>query len=107
MAAFSVVPAPHMAPASTPTGLPALDRMRTLAGEAEALAPVDPAGARASLAGLRELVAEMAPGAVTRPVEGLLRIVETLDADLAAGGVRSITGLVRQVNRLERVAPRT
>jgi hypothetical protein len=102
MAALSVVPAPT----APPTGLAPFARMRALAGDAEALAPVDPDGARASLADLRDLVTDMACGAVAWPVTGLLRIVDTLDADLEAGGVRSITGLVRQVDRLVRAARR-
>jgi hypothetical protein len=33
---------------------------------------------------------------------GLLGIIDQLDADLRSGAVRSITGLNRQVRRLER-----
>ena len=102
MAALSVVPEPT----APPTGLAAFARMRAVAADAEALAPVDPTGARASLADLRDLVSEMAFGAAPGRVAGLLRIVDTLDADLEAGGVRSITGLVRQVDRLVRTARR-
>lgn len=43
-----------------------------------------------------------APGsAVDHQVGGIVRIIDTLDADLSRGGVRSITGLTRQVRRLE------
>ena len=88
--------------AASTSGVP-FARMRSLAGEAEALAPVDPGAARVSLAGLRDAVAGLSNVTASRQVAGLLRIVDTLDTDLATGGVRSITGLARQVNRLERL----
>ena len=80
--------------------------MRALAAEAEALAPLDADGARDRLRGLRTLV-ERIPGPVDDGrIAGLVRIVDTLDADLQRGGVRSITGLTRQVRRLEAAAGR-
>jgi hypothetical protein len=99
-----------------PTMTPAIDletsdttefaRMRALAAEAEALAPVDADGARERLRSLRELLTGTPAPTLHRHVAGLVRIVETLDADLVRGGVRSITGLTRQVRRLETAASR-
>ena len=77
-------------------------RMRELAREAERLAPLDPAGARDALGTLRALLHAPAPVAADPRARGLLGIIDQLDADLRTGAVRSITGLTRQVRRLER-----
>ena len=82
-------------------------RMLALATEVETLAPGDADGARERLRRLRELLTATPEPATGRHVAGLVRIVETLDADLGRGGVRSITGLTRQVRRLELAARRS
>jgi hypothetical protein len=76
-------------------------RMRDLAHEAEVLAPLDAAGARVALGALRALLADLPPAVAGPRAEGLVGIVDQLDADLRSGAVRSITGLTRQVRRLE------
>ena len=80
-------------------------RMGELAREAERLAPFDPAGARDALGSLRTLVHSLAPVSADPRGRGLLGIIDQLDADLRSGAVRSITGLNRQVRRLERAVP--
>lgn len=79
-------------------------RMRALAAEAEALAPVDADASRKRLQELRALVARLSSRESGRHADDFVRIVDTLDADLSRGGVRSITGLTRQVRRLEAAA---
>jgi hypothetical protein len=79
-------------------------RLCELAREAETLAPLDAAGARDALETLRALLQALAPVSADPRARGLLGIIDQLDADLRSGAVRSITGLTRQVRRLERAA---